>query len=77
LYININAPWLSWLQRPTVNRKVVSSSLTGADLFAATWAVYASRSHSARRKSERIKGGRQGKNGRGGESLVVWRSTRG
>ena len=27
------APWLSWLQRPTVNRKVVSSSLTGADFF--------------------------------------------
>ena len=34
-----HAPWLSWLQRPTViprerrYRKVVSSSLTGADLF--------------------------------------------
>ena len=31
------APWLSWLQRPTVmlrHRKVVSSSLTGAVIFA-------------------------------------------
>jgi hypothetical protein len=31
-----HAPWLSWLQRPTVihwHRKVVSSSLTGAVLF--------------------------------------------
>ena len=35
----LRAPWLSWLQRPTVilrvewYRKVVSSSLTGAVLF--------------------------------------------
>ena len=33
----LHAPWLSWLQRPTVtcsrNRKVVSSSLTGAAAF--------------------------------------------
>ena len=37
--LQICAPWLSWLQRPTVkqssygNRKVVSSSLTGAEYF--------------------------------------------
>ena len=37
--LRICAPWLSWLQRPTVkqssydNRKVVSSSLTGAGYF--------------------------------------------